>query len=305
MEIKEFAEKVCSAVKKELGKNYRVELKEVRKNNGVILHGMLILSQENVVPTIYLDGFLEEYESGICFSDIIRRLVEIYRQDTPKGQIDMEFFKSFDRVKDRICYRLIGRKGNEELLAEIPHIEFLDLALCFYYAYQGEVLGEGTILVHNSHLDLWDTCTSELLKLAQNNTPGLYPWECSSMSAVLEEIMGDDFCGEREETKFPNRHLPDDDPMWVLSNDRRVQGAVCMIYPGVLEEIASRWGRSIYVLPSSIHEVILLMDTNRGEAPALKEMIVQVNNTQVAPEEVLSDSLYYYDFIEKKVKIIF
>ena len=304
MEIKEFAEKVCNAVKIELGKGYRVELKEVRKNNGVVLHGMLILShKKNVVPTIYLDTFLEEYESGVFFSEIVRRLVSIYRRDTPKGKIDMEFFRSFHEVKDRICYRLIGRKGNEELLADVPYIEFLDLALCFYYAYQGDALGEGSILIHNSHLELWDTCTAELLKLAQRNTPRLFPWECHSMSTVLKEILGDEFCEESEEAACDD--LFQEDPMWVLSNDRRVQGAVCMLYPGVLDEIAARWEKGIYVLPSSIHEVILLIDTGRGEAEALKKMIAQVNSTQVAPEEVLSDSLYYYDFIEKKVKIIF
>ncbi len=303
MEIKEFAEKVCNAVKKELGKGYRVELKEVRKNNGVILHGMLIFSQKNVVPTIYLDTFFEEYESGVFFSEIVRRLVSIYRKDTPKGKIDMEFFRSFDEVKDRICYRLVGRKGNEELLADVPYIEFLDLALCFYYAYQGDVLGEGAILVHNSHLELWDTCTAELLKLAQRNTPELFPWECHSMSSVLKEILGEDLCEEAEDVAQDD--LFQEDPMWVLSNDRRVQGAVCMLYPGVLDEIAARWTKGVYVLPSSIHEVILLIDSGRDETEALKKMIAQVNSTQVAPEEVLSDSLYYYDFIEKKVKIIF
>lgn len=304
MEIEEFAEKVCHAVRKELGRGYRVELKKVRKNNGVLLHGMLISSRrKNVVPTIYLDTFLEEYESGVFFSEIVRRLISIYRRDTPKGKIDMEFFRSFPEVKERICYRLIGTRGNEELLADVPYIEFLDLALCFYYAYQGDVLGEGSILVHNSHVELWDTCTAELLKLAQRNTPRLFPWECHSMSSVLKEILGEDVCGEREEVTGDD--LFQEEPMWVLSNNRRVQGAVCMLYPGVLDEIAARWAKSIYVLPSSIHEVILLVDAEGEGAEALKKMIAQVNSTQVAPEEVLSDSLYYYDFVEKKVKIIF
>ncbi len=303
VEIKEFAEKVCDAVGKELGREYQVEYKEVRKNNGVVLHGMLIISGEkNVVPTIYLDTFWEEYESGESWKRIIRRLVSIYRRDAPKGKIDMDFFRSFEEVKARICYRLIGRKGNEELLLDVPYIEFLDLALCFYYAYQGDMLGEGTILVHNSHQNLWEASTADLLKLAQDNTPRLFPWECNSLNVILKEIMGGDLGikGESWEDEFPQ-----EDPMLVLSNDRRLQGAVCMLYPGVLEEIASRWEKSIYVLPSSVHEVILLPDSGRGEAESLKEMIVQVNNTQVAPEEVLSDSLYYYDFREKRVKIIF
>lgn len=303
VEIKEFAERVCDAVGKELGTEYQVEYKEVRKNNGVILHGMLIMfGEKNVVPTIYLDTFWEEYESGESWKKIIRRLVSIYRRDAPKGKIDMDFFRSFEEVKPRICYRLIGRKGNEELLSDVPYIEFLDLAVCFYYAYHGDMLGEGTILVHNSHQNLWETSTAELLRLAQDNTPRLFPWECHSLSVILREIMGEEFDSKEE---FREEDFSQDDSMLVLSNDRRLQGAICMLYPGVLEEIACRWEKSIYVLPSSVHEVILLPDVGRGGAKALKEMIVQVNNTQVAPEEVLSDSLYYYDFHEKRVKIIF
>lgn len=303
MEIKEFARKVREAVACELGKEYKVELKEVKKNNGVILHGILVRSRgRNVVPTIYLDTFLEAYKGGISFAEIIRRLVEIYQNDTPKSRVDMEFFKSFDEVKDRICYRLISRNGNEELLEDVPYIEFLDLALCFYYAYQGEILGEGTILVYHSHLEMWNTSIAELLKYAQSNTPRLFPWECSSLEEVLMDMMGLEASGEAESLSAGSGS---EGMLQVLSNGKRAYGAVCMIYPGVLEEIAAKVQKSLYILPSSIHEVILLTDLGEGKAEELKEMILEVNSTQVAPEEVLSNSLYYYDFADKRVKIIF
>ena len=94
-------------------------------------------------------------------------------------------------------------------------------------------------------------------------------------------------------------------PLRVLSNVKRVHGAICMLYPDVLENLAQEEQRSFYILPSSVHEVILLADTGSGLPGELKAMIAEVNSTQVAPEEVLSDSLYYYDFTDKKVKIIF
>lgn len=303
MEINEFAAKVCNAVKKELGAGYRVECKEVRKNNGVILHGLLVLGEDqNVAPTIYLDTFLEAYEAGATFQSVFQRLMEICREDMLKGAVDMEFFRSFDRVRDRICYRLIGRKGNEELLEDIPYIEFLDLAICFYYAYQGDALGEGTILIHNSHLELWDTCTAELFGLAKRNTQKLFPWACSSLTEVLGEIAGQD--SSLEDASQQEEFLQEM-PLRVLSNEKRTHGAVCMLYPGVLEGLAAKEGRNFYILPSSVHEVILLADTGTGSAGELKKMVTEVNCTQVAPEEVLSDSLYYYDSTDKRVKIIF
>jgi len=306
MELKDFAVKVCHAVEGGLGKDYHVELQEVKKNNGVILHGLLIKNQvKNIVPTIYLETFWEAYESGIAFSEIVRRLIAIYRENVPDEGVDMGFFRSFDRVKDRICYRLVGRKENEELLEDIPYIEFLDLAICFYYAYQEENLGEGSILVHNFHMEMWKTCTAELLKLAQNNTPRLFPWECVSLEEILSEIAGEDVCeGRRGEDSCDGGYLPEES-IFVLSNTKKVQGAVCMIYPEVLEKIAGEYRRNIYILPSSVHEVLLLADTGSEREEALKRMIAEVNNTQVAPEEVLSDNLYCYDYTEKRVKIIF
>lgn len=303
MEINEFAEKVCNAVKKELGTGYRVECKEVRKNNGVILHGLLVLGEErNVAPTIYLDTFLEAYEAGATFKSILQRLVEICREDMLKETVDMEFFRSFEQVRDRICYRLIGRKGNEELLEDIPYIEFLDLAICFYYAYHGDALGDGTILIHNSHLELWETCTAELFGLAKRNTQKLFPWVCSSLTEVLGEMTGQEIGPEdaAEQEEFLREM-----PLQVLSNVKRTHGAICMLYPGVLEALAHKEGRNFYILPSSVHEVILLADTGAGSAGELRKMVAEVNSTQVAPEEVLSDSLYYYDSTDKRVKIIF
>lgn len=301
MGINEFAKKICAAVEKKLGGEYAVELREIRKNNGVLLHGMMILSKSrNVAPTIYLDSFWEAYETGTSFAAVVRRLLSIYREGAPEGSIDIEFFRSYEAVRDRICYRLIGRKGNEELLEDVPHIEFLDLAICFYYAYSGRELGEGIILIHNSHMKMWDACTAGLLRLAQSNTPRLFPYECSSMEDILNELTSRS-AWEGPESPAEGRCRI---PMRVLSNTKRLHGAACILYPDVLEEIAAAEQSSLYVIPSSIHEVILLTDRGDSSPDALRDMIVEVNGTQVAPEEILSDSLYYYDFNEKKIEIV-
>lgn len=303
MKIKEFAQKVQDAVKDALGEGYQVSLQEVAKNNNVILQGLVILAgNQNLSPTIYLNSFWEAYEEGAPLSAVVGRILEIYREDAPKTSIDMEFFKDFDSVKDRICYRLIHREKNSGLLAGIPHIEFLDMAVCFHYAYKGDELGNGTILVHNNHMDMWGTSTAGLLALAQENSPRLFPWECRSMEDILCELMKkgqQDAAGDAAwEEQEGEAH------MQVLSNKTHTYGAACILYPGLLERLAKNTGGSLYILPSSVHEVILLADDGKENEGLLKEMIADVNSTQVAPEEVLSDSLYYYDHIHKNVKII-
>lgn len=305
MEINTFAGKVRDAVEKKLGETYKVEVREVQKNNGVVLHGLLILADHrNVIPTLYLEPFWEAYESGTSLAEIVRRLIKIYREELPKTSIDMDFFRYFEKVSGRICYRLIRQKGNEELLQDIPHIPFLDLAICFFYAYSGEALGEGAILIHNSHMELWNATVKELLELAQKNTPELFPWRCNSMEYVLREMMSE----EEYLTEIPQEERGDffaGNPLWVLSNVQRVQGASCMLYPGLLKQLAEKEGNSFYILPSSIHEVILLTDRKMETPEQLKDMIAEVNRTQVAPEEVLSDSLYYYDFQKENIRIVF
>lgn len=305
MEINAFADKVCKAVRNKLGTDYRVEVKQVRKNNGVIHYGLLILSKEqNVAPTIYLDAFLEAYERGSTFGMLIERMLSIYGAGVPDENVDLDFFRFFEKVKDRVCYRLIGRNGNEDLLRDIPYIEFLDLAICFYYAYQGEQLGEGSILIHNSHVEMWGCCTAELMRLAQENTPRLFPWICGSLGDIVSGMLEPEGCGREEDVRLEDG-FGDEIPMKVLTNEKRTQGAVCMLYPGLLAQLAEEEKRSFYIFPSSVHEVILMADRGKGEAESFKQMIVEINDAQVEPEEVLSDSLYYYDFAEKKVKIIF
>lgn len=304
MEINEFTMKVRNAVKKELGEAYQVELREVRKNNGIIMHGLLILSSHNnVIPTIYLDSFWEAYEEGTAFAAIIRNLLKIYREDSPGKDINMDFFQYFDCVKDKICYRLIRQEGNEELLQDIPHLEFLDLALCFFYAYRGEQLGEGSILIHNSHKNRWGVKTADLMRVSEENTPRLFPWECSSMEEILTGMTVLTPQGMKAGSVLKDEFFSQV-PMRVLTNRKHIQGAACMLYPGVLERLAAQEQRSLYILPSSIHEVILLTQTGRENAAELRSMIREVNQNHVAPEEVLSDNLYFYDFKEKQVRII-
>ena len=158
MEIKEFAQYVQRQVEEILGAEYKVKIQEVRKNNDVLMQGMTILSeQNNISPTIYLEELWEAYNNGISLSEIIENVVRIYKQDMRGKNLNMAFFKSFERVRDRICYRLISAEKNRKLLEDIPYIPYLDMAVSFYYAYQGDDLGMGTILVHNSHMEMWQT----------------------------------------------------------------------------------------------------------------------------------------------------
>ena len=294
MEVREFGEKMRRAVAEVLGEDYQVSLQEVRKNNGVVLQGLIILAKDqNVSPTIYLKPFLTAYEEGVSLSELVRNLLEIYNRDKMQKRMDMSFFRDFSKVRDRICYRLINAGKNQELLKKIPHVLFLDLAICFYYAYEDNCIGSGSILIYNTHMEMWQTDTAELMWLAQNNTPGLLPWQWESMEKLMMSRM--------PETGWECSPVT---YMDVVTNKSKMHGAACMLYPGVLKQMAKKYGSDFYIIPSSLHEVILLPCYNSINPGELKQLIKEVNRFQLEPEEVLSDNLYYFNRKEEKVKII-
>ena len=83
---------------------------------------------------------------------------------------------------------------------------------------------------------------------------------------------------------------------------QKMNGAACMFYPGVLEDFGKKLGRDFYLLPSSVHEVILVPADETVSKEALWEIVTDINRTQVAEEEILADSVYYYD--RKKDRIL-
>lgn len=301
MEMNEFVQKVQKAVQKKVGEGVQVKIHEVQKNNNTVFQGLLIMSEDqNVSPTIYLDSFWEAYREGVTFGVIIEHIMRVYQQDTPKHNVDMSFFKEYDKVKDRICYKLISLERNTGLLQKIPYFKFLDLAICFYYAYQGEELGDGAILIHNNHMDMWQVTRADLLEAARQNTPALFPCEIESMENTLRQILG---IASEEKEKTDEISIQRAMTMQVMSNQNKVYGASCILYPDILDKVARKMGQNLYIIPSSVHETLLLPDDGSEDGAYLQKLIVEVNATQVEPEAVLSDYLYYYDYLEKQIRI--
>lgn len=292
MEKKIFNEKIKEIIENNVTPEAKVHLQRVRKNNNVYLDSIVIqMPDTNISPTIYLDAFYEMYENGVELEEVAMRVLAAYYHGRPAKTLCVDFFKDFDKVKNRIVYRLINAEKNKELLKEIPHILFQDLAICFYYAFHDEQLGDGSITIYNKHMEWWGTNHQELLRLARENTPKLFPKEYKSLKAVIDELGKENPYYTCEEMC----HL------YVLTNRQKTMGAACILYDGVLEEIAERMGGNFYILPSSIHEVIVL-EVNVEETPqSLHQMIKEVNRMHLMREEVLSDYPYYYNSETKKL----
>ncbi len=299
MNFKQFCEKIYNAISEFYGADVKVEIKEVRKNNGVVLTGLLMTEGDvNVSPSIYMDGYYCDYMSGKGVDIIIIDIINLYEGIRKKPRVDMEFFSEYKEVRDRICYRLINYYKNKEMLEDIPHIKYLNMAIIFFYAFSSPILGEGTITINNSHLEMWDVSKEELFRRATENTPGLFKLEVYGIVELIKALTGKSADELEEEMKEAYKL-----PMYVLTNTNRHMGAISVMYPGVLNKLAQQEGSNLFLLPSSVHEMIVLADTGQ-DIDDLRKMVQEVNSTQVAEDEILADSVYYYNKNTGKIELL-
>lgn len=310
MRLEEFGNNVCSALKEVMGTGYEAVLREVTKNNGVRLHGIVITGKEsNVSPAIYIDELYEEHEAGRAFGDIVYDILCVYKKNAKEINMDMEFFTQFPRAKSRILYKLIHRESNQELLSEIPYVVWQDLAIVFYYAFEDERFGKATILIRNSHMTMWGIDVPVLYETARTNMLRIRPEEMLPIGQLIQEFMEQKRCrSEREyDVKLPegiDTAMERSTMMYVLSNRDRVFGASALLYSNSMKQLAGKLNKNLIILPSSVHEVILVPDDGMTEKEFYKEMVKEVNDTQVDPEERLSYNVYYYDRVLEKITVL-
>lgn len=127
------------------------------------------------------------------------------------------------------------------------------------------------------------------------------------MDKLLRRMMLDDMKASgmgAEELKAMEEEMDqmisvNQNPMTVVTNERTVNGASALFYPGMLDQIGQSMKGDYFILPSSINEVIVVPDDGSLGPRELKEMVNEINHTQVAPEERLTDEVYHYDTKER------
>lgn len=288
MDMEQFAE----SIKEKLDQQgrFEVDLKQVLKNNGVMRCGLMLRSGENnVASTIYMEPFFKAYRDGADMEEIVREILEVY-ESAPSEDVDMSFFREFSKVKDRLCMKLVNRAANPELLSKIPYRDFLDMAVVYYVDCYNPVIGIGTVQVYNSHMETWDVTEEDLWEAASVNTPRRKPGRIESMGDMLAEIFAGQGDGDGECCCMGESPVP----MLVITNRERVYGAAVVLYSRMLKQAADKVGSDLFILPSSLHEVLAVPMIEERDAAKLKEMVEEVNRTELQPEDVLSNNVYIY-----------
>lgn len=286
MKYQKFIESVVSHVTESVSTDKKVTIQSVLKNNGTKYDGLVIIDPIlNISPTIYLNPYYHRYLNGVPIEDIYDDILDTYQTYLPQSDFDISQFVDFENAKNHIIYKLVNKEKNLELLEDIPYVDFQDLVLIFLVQISDLSETYGTILIHNSHLNLWNIDKDHLFKIAEKNTPSLLPYYFDNFLEIL---------GMPEEYNFDIFSKP---YLYILTNSLKIHGATCMAYPGLLKELAETLNDNLIIIPSSIHEVLILPESSLNEDYSIDDLcetIMEVNEMELHNDEVLADHPYLY-----------
>ena len=275
---KEYFEMLRKELERLKGEDVDITYRDVRKNNGVCRKACTVRFHDaQVAPTVYLDPYYDHYLHGEAVSESAENILKYCRNKTPDISFPDNFFRDYETVCGRLGIKLVGTERNLEMLRDIPHIEFEDMSAVFFYLLEDPSFGNGMIIVRNTDMERWQKTPGELKEQALRNCASMLPPVFRSLADVLEVL-----------------RPADEGNLYLLTNESALYGAAVLLYPGILQEISEYLGGSYFVLPSSVHEVILLPDHGE-EAGDLLQIVTEINHTQVAEEEILTDAVYKYE----------
>lgn len=286
-------EKIREAVETKLGKEYQVGFEKIEKNNGVVLNSIAITDPvQKMRAHVYIDKILEAMELKLAgVEGAADEIVKCYTMKQNKEEI---LHKVRNLTKETVLNsatgRIVNKRRNEGLLNTVEHTCFLDLAVT-YQAVMDKSDGSRMELSVSHEMCRKLGISREELHAAAVKNMGT-EMEVNTMCDLTHELCID-----------PEEELDVLSQEFVLSNKEHVYGAVVMLYPDVFERIANVVQDDLYILPSSIHEVITVPVGKYEHAEYLVEMIGEINDTELRPEEVLSASLYRYDRERRVIEI--
>lgn len=281
--------------------NANISVREQEKINSNYTGLMVELEGRNANPTINLEHFYEKYQNGQLMEDVLYDIAKIIQMEGPR--VDVSRLEDYDEVKDSLFIRVCNSKENREFLKKVPHVEVEDIAVTYHIKISGDERGIVSTPVTNGMLKTYGIRHEQLLDDAMESSPKVNPPEIVSMDEMLADIYREQFemMGYSENQidemleEMPHPELP----MIVVTNTDRVNGAAVLFYNDVMDEIGEKLNGNYFILPSSLHETIVVPDNGEMEYKELLAMVTEINATQVDTRDKLTDQVYHYDVTDR------
>lgn len=310
MVYEDFLATIKQSLEERLGSDFTLSIQTITKNNGLSLDGLCIgKTGEKVAPTIYLNHFYKFYQDGIPIYEIISDILLLYQANKLPDEVHLNDLTSPDHIKKRVIHRLINESANQAQLTDIPHISYPALDLCLVFCISVHETQDNllTALIHNSHLKTWNLSFEDLKQAAKLNTPILFPARIRSLSEVIKDIALKSSSSDMDEDDLIDFFdtEPLSPPMYVLTNSTGINGAACMLYDDILKDFASCTDSDLIILPSSIHEVLIIPNSKNVAIDELADTVFAINQEEVPEEDRLSNHIYFYSRSEDQLSVVF
>jgi hypothetical protein len=288
MDILKFAGQVKQKLGFYLEERYQISILEMVKSNDRELTALVIRPKgEKAGAIFYMEELLGQIREGDQVDGVVAKIRDSIRNgiQNPLTEREMISVYNWEAAEKNVVFHLVNRKWNQEFLKDKPFREYLDLAVIYVLQFQrdGETL---LVYIKNTQMQQWNISEEILYEAAFENTQRMLPECLLPLSEVLSSICGKD-------TDIPDVEADWKMPLSVLTNQKNTYGAAALLYSDNMKELAESVGDDLYILPSSVHETLLLPV---GEIPVacLKELVHSVNQEVVASRERLSDEVYRY-----------
>lgn len=283
--------------------NAAVDILAVNKVNGKRDALAFRKPGERVAPNLYLDDFYKDYKQCDDLEMTLRNMAERYTGAAERAAKELKVDMS--QMKDRVTMMLVNTEQNKEMLADMPHREFQDLSVIYRYVVAQDEQGVASFKVTNAIMEQAGMTPEELFQLASENTKKMFPPKIASMEDVMLDMMKGDGIPDELADELAVFFDTEKDPkasMWLIGNISGINGAVSMLYDENLQKLAEKMGTDLYIIPSSVHEV-LAVSVEMGNPEELAEMVQQVNMSSVELEDRLSNNVYHYDKDLRQLKL--
>ena len=274
-------------IMEELKKIYpeaEIAVQDVRKTN-ISYKALTIRENGNPLsPAINLDDYEKRYEEGASLDMIVASIDSVYQEH--KGDMSVVPEMTRENFLSHTTLKLINREKNADKMENTPYIEWADLIAIPVYVNRTEG-GMTSIVEHNSLLKNLGITPEEALEAGKQS---LSP-KVGNIRDVVMSFLGSDYT---EQDLNDVIDLTDPNTLYVMSNSQKYFGASAVLDTKKLDEICEIMGDDLIILPSSIHEVLII--SAEGHDPKeLCQIVHDVNSSCVSPEEVLSENVYLYD----------
>ena len=303
MEYEVFKDVVKEKFLSYMPENYqdmKVRVDSVEKVNRK-LDGLSLLAKNEkikVFPTLYISDMYEEYLKTEDLQATLREAAETMDEVFRAAEVPS---LDIGTARDNIIFQLVNTVQNADMLKNLPHREFQDLSIIYRWVASVDDRGIASSIINNNLAKKLELEEEQLFKAAAENTRRILPPVVQSMNDVMRDMFMAD-CMPKELVDLMIGEQEPERTMWVISNERKIDGAASMLYEDKLHKLAESIGTDLYLLPSSVHEVIAV-SVEMGEPEELAQMVAEINMDQVELGERLSNQVYHYDKDLRKITL--